>query len=81
MHKNLYVNTSKLSAVLGFIAITVATTYASTHADQIVNGVVNSVKDGAACVNAKLHQNKQQYILCARDADGKIYDTGKRIWK
>lgn len=77
----MYTNTSNWKAIVGLIVVTVAVSYVSANSTQIVNGAIALAKDGVEFAKAKIHSNKKQYIVCAKDIDGKVYDTGQRIWK
>jgi hypothetical protein len=77
----LYTNTSKVGAVIGLVVTTVAVTYASQHSTEIVNGTLSLAKKGIDKANSMLHKGKKQYSVCTRMADGRIVDTGERLWK
>lgn len=81
MLKSIYTNTSKPSAIAGLLILTVGMAYAQSHATEIVEGSVNILKDSKQKIESKLRKGKKQYVVAQMDFDGKLYDTGKRIWK
>lgn len=81
MLKSIYTNTSKPSAIAGLLVLTVGMTYCQTHATEIVDGAMNAIKDGKSVIESKIHKGKKLYAELARDFDGNLYDTGRRIWK
>jgi hypothetical protein len=80
MSTRLYTNTSNITGIIGLVVTTVALSYASQNATKIVEGTVNLVKDGIEKGNSMLHEQKKQCAVLGRDAMGKLYDTGKRVW-
>lgn len=78
---NTYTNTSNAKAVIGLVVTTVLLSYATTHSTEIVNGTISLAKKGIEKAEELLHKGKKQYAVCARTFDGRVYDTGKRIWK
>lgn len=81
MNSKLYTNTSNLKGVIGLVATTILVSYAQAKATQIVDGGISLTKGLAGKLQQLRHGGKQEYVICSRDFDGKLYDTGKRIWK
>jgi hypothetical protein len=85
MSNRFYTNTSNPVAILGLFVTTVALSYASQNADQIVNATIKGVIDGVSILKdaAKKATNngKQKYHVLGQDFDGKIYDTGRIVYK
>ena len=81
MKPNLYVNTGKVGHVVGLIVVTCLTSYVTTNSTKIVEGTVAAAKNGLEKANEILHHGKKQYSVCERTFDGRIIDTGKRIWR
>lgn len=78
---SLYTNTGKVGSVVGLVLITVVTAYVANHSEKIVDGTVSLAKKGMRKAKELFHKNKDQYQIWARDYDGKLYDTGRRIQK
>jgi tetrahydromethanopterin S-methyltransferase subunit A len=82
MSSRLYTNTSNVKGVIGLLVVTVLTSYAMANSTKIVNDTVSLGKKGIEKVKNMIKKdNKQQYVICGRDIDGHLYDTGRRIWK
>jgi hypothetical protein len=81
MSTRLYTNTSKFSGVAGLVVTTVLLNYAAQHSTEIVDSSVLLARKAVRKVQEALHGGKQQYSILNRDFDGKLYDTGKKIWR
>lgn len=81
MRTNMYTNTGKIGSVIGLVVTTCLLSYVSVNSTKIVDGTIAAAKKGLDKANEVLHGNKKQYAVCERTFDGRIYDTGKRIWK
>lgn len=81
MSTRLYTNTSKFSGVAGLVITTVLLNYAAQNSTEIVNNAVLLAKKAARKAEQIMHGGKQQYSILSRDFDGKLYDTGKKIWR
>jgi hypothetical protein len=81
MLKSVYTNTSKPTAVAGLLILTVGLAYAQSHSTEIVEGTLGLAKQGIGKVEELMHKGKKQYSVCEQTYDGRIRDTGKRIWR
>lgn len=79
--QSLYTNTSSPKAIAGLLLITLATAYVKENATEIVDGTIAKTKDARRSVESKLRGDKQRYSVLRQDSDGKLYDTGKKVWK
>jgi hypothetical protein len=77
----LYTNTSKFTGVAGLVVTTVLLNYAALHSTEIVDNTVLLAKKAVRKAEQILHGGKQKYSVLNRDFDGKLYDTGKTVWK
>lgn len=80
MNSRLYTNTSNVKGIIGLVVLTVLTSYASTHATEIVDNTVKICKNGIETANEVIHRGKRQVAVIERHYDGRLHDTGKRIW-
>lgn len=82
MNSRLYTNTGKVQSIVGLVVTTVLVSYASANSTKIVNDAKSMIERGLRSAKSKIkRQGKKQYMLCARDIDGNVYDTGLRVWK
>jgi hypothetical protein len=81
MNGRLYTNTGKIGSVMGLLVTTVLVTYVSTHSTEIVDGALSLTRKGLEKVEGLVRGKKLLYRVCKQDIDGKLYDTGKRVWK
>jgi hypothetical protein len=80
-YQSMYTNTSNAKAIVGLLIVTFATTAVALYTPQICQGIVALTKTGKDKVEQLAHRGKKQYAVAARTYDGRIFDTGDRIWK
>ncbi len=80
-YQSMYTNTSSAKAIAGLLIVTFATTAVALYTPQICQGIAALAKAGKNKVEAVAHRGKKQYAVVARTYDGRMFDTGDRIWK
>ena len=92
MRTQSYTNTGNPKAIAGLLFVTFATTAIMLYTPEIVQGIVTLTKTGKVKTEALLrktkekgevimHKGKKPYAVCERGYDGRIVDTGEKIWR
>jgi hypothetical protein len=92
MRTQSYTNTGSPKAIAGLLFVTFAMAAIMLYTPEIVQGIVTLTKTGKVKTEALLrdvkkkgegllHKGEKSYAVCERTYDGRIFDTGKRIWR
>lgn len=77
----MYTNTSNAKAIAGLLFVTFASSVIVLYTPQIVEGMKSLAIKGKDKAEELMHHGKKQYSVCHRLYNGKIIDTGERVWR
>jgi len=78
---NTYTNTSKISGVVGLVALTVGMKYCTDHSDDIVDVTIKFLTDTKQKIVALLHPRKEEtYHYFGFDRRGYLYTSKHPYW-
>ena len=76
----MYTNTSNPKAIAGFLFLTFATTAIVILTPQILENSGRILRSGKEKLEDVIRNGKKEYVIC-QQVNGRIFDTGKRIWR